>query len=571
MSRSTTPTFITEVPLKVSVSEERVLLARLEAGRQLYNAVLGEAVRRVNLIKQSKAYQQACKLPKLIKGEPNPERSDAFRKAWIAYDFSDYSLQSVAINIRKSWIEQHIDADTAQKLGTRAFQSARNILLNRSKRVRFKGKNQMDSLEGKSKRSAMKWKKGYFSWKGLDLDPYLTRNDPVILHGLNSPVKYVRLVRRKLSGKNRFYVQLVNEGKPFQKKKNEVGDSLVGADIGPSTIAVVGGDKAFLQPFCNEIADKSNEIAKLQRRMSRQMRANNPDCFEPSRCDLPKSGQKNGKRKLGKSIKGKKQKNRSQRYLKIQRRKANIERKLTAHRKSLQGELVNTVLSVGKYINIEKLSYKAFQKMFGRSVGKRAPGTFVSRLKQKAENASGYVNEFPTRNTKLSQRCVCGAIKKKPLKERIHSCPCGVNQQRDLFSAYLALHVDGNDCFQVEQALSQFSGVESLLRSAWKRAVRNFERSSASYVPRRPSREYAGPLRYRNYALETSKCKTHCSEDTYNQSSIGSLRVVNVEAASASEKIDQEPESETNKNPDVVGQAIQLCLFDLNESWGELG
>lgn len=533
MPRKSTPSFITEIPLVVNPSEERVLLSRVEAGRQLYNACLGEAIRRVRLIRQSKLFGQAKKLPKTIKGKPNKARSDAFKVAWEAYELSDYSLQAYAIKIRNGgsgWIGQHIDADTAQKLGTRAFLAARNVILGRSKRVRFKGINQMDSLEGKSKRSPMKWKHETFIWKGLNLAPYLTKNPTVILHGLNSPVKYVRLVRRKLNGKNRFYVQLVNEGKPFQKKKNEIGDKLVGADIGPSTIAVVSKDTAFLKPFCDKITDKSEEIARLQRRMSRQMRANNPDCFEPSRCDLPKPGQKHGKRKLGKSIKGKRQNNRSNCYLKIQQRKANIERKLAAHRKSLQGELVNTILSVGKYINIEKLSYKAFQKMFGRSVGKRAPGSFVSRLKQKAENAGGCVNEFSTYNTKLSQRCVCGAIKKKPLFERIHSCPCGVNQQRDLLSAYLALHVDGNGCFQVEQAQSQFSGVESLLWSAWKQA-----------------------------------------ENTYNQSSIGNPRVVNVDTASASEKIDQEPSSKTNKNPDVVEQFKQLCLFDLDESWGELG
>lgn len=64
MAKSKTPTFITELPLIVSDAQEQVLLARLEAGRQLYNACLGEAVRRVQLIKQSKLYQFARSLPK---------------------------------------------------------------------------------------------------------------------------------------------------------------------------------------------------------------------------------------------------------------------------------------------------------------------------------------------------------------------------------------------------------------------------------------------------------------------------------------------------------------------------
>ena len=78
--------------------------------------------------------------------------------------------------------------------------------------------------------------------------------------------------------------------------------------------------------------------------------------------------------------KGKKQWNISNSYLKTRNSKANLERKLAAQRasrmlrkrKSLHGELVNSIISNGDVIKLEKLSYKAFQKLFGKSVGKRA-------------------------------------------------------------------------------------------------------------------------------------------------------------------------------------------------------
>jgi len=56
-------------------------------------------------------------------------------------------------------------------------------------------------------------------------------------------------------------------------------------------------------------------------------------------------------------------------------------RKCTAkrrYRKSLHGQLANHVFSLGNVVKLEKLSYRAFQKMWGRSVGPRAPGKFVS-------------------------------------------------------------------------------------------------------------------------------------------------------------------------------------------------
>lgn len=475
MKRRSTPSFITEIPLITSAANERVALTRLEAGRQMYNACLGEGVRRVNLIKQSKLYQFAQSLPKTLKdtktgkAKPNPERTKAFAEAWQFYDFSDYAMQAYAGQIRQFWIGEHIDADTAQKLGTRAFRAARNLLLGRAKRVRFKGQNQMDSLEGKSVRSPMKWQHETFVWKGLVLKPLIDRNNPVILHGLNSPVKYVRLVRRKINGKNRFYVQLINEGKAFVKPQHRnAPDAVVGLDIGPSTIAAVGDESAYLKPFCAELKDPSSEVARLQRKLSRSIRASNPDCFEPDRCDLPKPGQKHGKRKQGKAIKGQRQKVRSHRYRKVQARKVRVERKLAAQRKSLHGELGHKTVAMGRNIKTEKLSYKAFQRRFGRSVGKRAPGGFVARLKQIAENAGGSVQEFPTRETKLSQRCVCGRIQKKPLSERVHRCACGVLHQRDLWSAFLARHVDTDNGFQVGTALAEAYGVDTRLVEAWK-------------------------------------------------------------------------------------------------------
>lgn len=264
----------------------------------------------------------------------------------------------------------------------------------------------------------------------------IDENDPVILHGLNSPVKYVRLVRRKVRGQNLFYAQLVNEGKPFQKPKHQMREGVVGLDIGTSTIAIVGNEQAELKPFCAELANKDKEIRRLQRKMERQRRANNPDNFEPNFVDTK------GRKKKGKVKQGAKRWRHSKTYLKIRQRKAEIERQLTAHRQSLQNQLVHEVFSLGNVVKLEQLSYKAFQRMYGKSVGRRAPGLFVERLRRIAETAaSATVFEFPTGKTKLSQRCLCGRIHKKPLSMRVHRCECGTVAQRDLFSAFLGQFV----------------------------------------------------------------------------------------------------------------------------------
>jgi hypothetical protein len=64
MARSKTPSFVIDIPLIVNSAAESELLSRFQAGRQLYNACLNEAMIRMELMRQSELYQSARKLPK---------------------------------------------------------------------------------------------------------------------------------------------------------------------------------------------------------------------------------------------------------------------------------------------------------------------------------------------------------------------------------------------------------------------------------------------------------------------------------------------------------------------------
>ncbi|HSW87118.1 MAG TPA: hypothetical protein VLG49_06435, partial [Rhabdochlamydiaceae bacterium] len=59
-------------------------------------------------------------------------------------------------------------------------------------------------------------------------------------------------------------------------------------------------------------------------------------------------------------------------------------------------------------------------------------------------------------------------VKKKPLSQRWHTCPCGIEAQRDLYSAFLALHVDHKHLDR-SQAISAWASAGSLLRQAVSR------------------------------------------------------------------------------------------------------
>jgi len=164
------------------------------------------------------------------------------------------------------------------------------------------------------------------------------------------------------------------------------------------------------------------------------LRATNPDNYN-----------KNGTVKKGKKFK------KSNRYKTISKNLAETDRILAAHRKSLHGKGINEIIAMGTRIQTEKVSYKGWQKRYGRSINMRAPSMFMNSLKRKAENAGGYLFEFPTQTTKLSQTChICEQTVKKRLSKRWHIC-CGIRMQRDLYSAFLAKCV-GKDTSALEFA-----------------------------------------------------------------------------------------------------------------------
>ncbi|MBI2566954.1 MAG: transposase [Candidatus Schekmanbacteria bacterium] len=445
MAKSRGPSFILELDLATTAKDDEKLYKRVEqAGRNLYNACLGEALRRLQLRNQSRDFQRIRRLPK------GPERTAAFKKLNAKFCFTEYDLHAFAGSIKSScWIGDHLDINTVQKIATRAYDAVEQLAFGQRGRPRFKRAGEMLSVEGKSNKQGIRYRHGRIEWLGLSIPCRFDPDDPVVAYGLEQRLKFCRVLHRTIRGRRRWYVQLVLEGRPYQKPANAAGKDVVGLDLGPSTIAAVDDSHATLETFCVELKSKQAEIRRIQRAMDRSRRATNPANYKAD----------------GTAKKGSRKWIRSRRYARAQARKADLERRAAAHRKSLHGRLANCLIRRGKVLRSEKVPYKAWQKRWGKSIGRRAPSLFVAMLARKAAAVGGRLEDIATRKTRLSQTCICGRIKKKTLGERTHRCECGVEAQRDLMSAYLARHVDHN-LLNADQAHDGWSSVESLLRAA---------------------------------------------------------------------------------------------------------
>ena len=196
----------------------------------------------------------------------------------------------------------------------------------------------------------------------------------------------------------------------------------------------------WVEPLADRISLDTARLRREQRHLDRQHRAGSPGCFNPD-----------GTHNHGCQWK------RSAAAKRTTTRVAELHRRRAGHRKTLHGALANRLFAHGADIACEKLDYVSWQKNFPRTVRDRAPGMLVETIRRKAESAGGdRLFEYSPNSTALSQTCLCGDRKKKPLNQRVHRCGCGITEHRDLFSAYLGLHVrrdaDGLDRLDLEAA-----------------------------------------------------------------------------------------------------------------------
>ncbi len=351
-----------------------------------------------------------------------------------------------------------------QNLGSRAFDAVRQWHLGKKGKPRFKPvKRGLHSVAAKDGNGALRPKTGAagalvgLQWgagfvvpivmparsgrRGREQQAELAQIEALIATG---KVLSTRIVRTVIDGRDTYRMQLVCDGHPT--RRHPVGEGKVSFDLGPSHIAVAvqradGGWSGWIEPLAGRIRLDTARLRRAQRHLDRQHRAGSPDCFDSdgthttSRCVWQ----------------------RSRAAMRITGRVAELHRQLAEHRATLHGALGNRLLSYGTDIACERLDYVSWQKNFSRSVRDRAPGLLVEMMRRKAESAGGQqLYEYNPRTTALSQTCLCGNRKKKPLSQRVHRCECGITEDRDLFSAYLGLHVrtqvDGVDRLDLQTA-----------------------------------------------------------------------------------------------------------------------
>mgnify|MGYP000845309025 CR=1 FL=1 len=220
--------------------------------------------------------------------------------------------------------------------------------------VYFKKYGELNSLEGKSNKTGIRFKDDFLAWNGLNIQVQIDYNNPYEYQAIQDEISYCRIKRKFVRGKYKYYLQLILKGVPPMKVnkdgeiKRDIGVGTVGLDIGTQTIAIASNADVKLLELADRVQNIENEKRKLLRYMDTSKHANNPNNFNEDGT-IKKQGNK------------KVVWNKSNRYKKTQNNLKEVYRKQGDVREYQHQLLSNYIISLGDIIKVEDMNYKGLQ------------------------------------------------------------------------------------------------------------------------------------------------------------------------------------------------------------------
>ena len=420
MRKSTTPSFCLTLRLLPNKDDKAELKKRFRMGAHLYNICVKEALKRLNKLLKDREFQALIRKTK--KTDDDKKKLETLREKYNLV--GRYSLEPYLNRGRKKF-EKHIDSDTCAKIAQTVWCSVEAFLFKDGEHVHFKRINRFTSMECKTNKFGIIFRNGNVKWKGLCIPVRVKDKDFYAKRCIqNNRVKYCRIKRRWHKHEWRYYVDLVMEGLPPVKERR-MGKGRVGIDIGTSTIAAVSEADMIFRELNDGIESIDAEIRRLNRKLDRQRRANNPGNYNSN--GTIKRDSKAFHKIWKKSKRQRLTEDKIREY--YAKRYANLSQ--------FQDGLANEIVSMGDEIVIETMNFQALQKRakktekskktgkykkkkrFGKSISVHAPSSLIKKIKIRLAYYKGSLIEVDTYKMKASQtNHITGEYMSSDLKNR---------------------------------------------------------------------------------------------------------------------------------------------------------
>jgi putative transposase len=273
--------FVLTLPLKTELWQQHVLEKRFEINRQIYNALLQNAMKRYKQMSQTKLYR-ANKEALLYTTEKKARKKLLQeRDSLVAkYQLRNYDICKETTEYRQ-YFSEHTDSPIVQNLASEVGQAIDGLVKGSASQVYLKKQGQLKSLSGKTNRSSIKFREGNLVWKGLTIPIDRKNWNWYEEEALKREIRYCRIKKSVIRGKDRYFLEIVLKG-DVPVKRNEDATGVVGLDIGCQKVEAVTQNQihTYILPFKNRrLEQKKRELSQYMERSRRSM---NPGNYEPN-------------------------------------------------------------------------------------------------------------------------------------------------------------------------------------------------------------------------------------------------------------------------------------------------
>ena len=457
---------IVQFPLKTEKYQEDILDKRFEIGRQIYNSLVNITQKRYREMVKTKKYRSLISQLSGDKRRDKPiwEQINDIRKQ---FGMSEYSFYCDIKQLQHHFSD-NIDSLTARSIASNLWRAYEKLFFGNGNKIHYKKYSTLNSLEGKSNSTGIRFKNDAIIWNGLKIYVVIDYDNYYENQALKSEIAYCRIVRKFVRKKYKYYVQITFKGTPPIKVDNEtgevkhcIGEGDVGIDIGTSTIAYSSATDVKILELADKVQSIENQKRRLLKKMDRSRRATNPNNY-------------NEDGTIKKQCNKKMVWNKSNHYVKYQNQLKELYRKQADVRKYQHECLANQIISLGDNIYVEKMNFSGLvkkstktekndkgrfkrKKRFGKSIANRAPAMLLSIIDRKLSYYDKSLIKIDTWNAKASQfNHFDGTYNKKKLSQRWNNFN-GVRVQRDMYSAFLIMNTaDDLKSFDMDKCNERF-------------------------------------------------------------------------------------------------------------------
>ena len=488
--RAQTPSYVVSTKIQLPESIAKRLEKSFRISTSAYNEALSFGLKRFEVLKRNSYYQDLLEARRLaLKGIAKLKKAEktakgltqqvkCYNKALFelrkAYSLTEFGLSAHFSQQRRKPGSpyQQFNSGEIQVIASQAYKTLEKVLFYQIKphKVRFRSKFDLD-VSFRNRVNTTGTRLEPVDRKDMAYRLYIHKASTFVdipVKAFNKhqqmsllrceKIKYVQIIRKTIRGKKVYYLQIVCQG--FPPSKVTKGDGVVGIDPGISTVAFASpSEVALVDLVPKNITQKEKLLKRLDRKIERSRRVNNPECYKEN----------------GTIKKGARFKRPSKRQMRLRNRRRKVYRSLTEERKKLHGQLVSRIVSQASIIRIEVLGVKGLQKRscdirinpktnrpyskkrFGKAIFRAAPSSLRTALETRAFQLGIEVEVISPKEVKPSQyNHITQTFEKKPLSTRVYDLSDSYpGVQRDLYSAFLIGHIE-NGHYQQAQLNQDF-------------------------------------------------------------------------------------------------------------------